>query len=354
MRDVCVLQHAAHTTGLGVDREHRLPNRNRIVGAPEPFVEDHAHALQQLDPCGVVRGRFGAGLKHAGERLPVLLALCEVLEGVEAVDRFRGFCEDLLPQRDGRGVVVQPLGAKPSHLDLLAEPFLRLFAELRFSGEHRVERIPLPLLGVDVLELRQRFAVVGLELHHALQGASGLVHVAEALHPQACDAPVEVHLFGGRSRQLGLPFEHVDELVPPARVFVEADEGGERLGVVRRQREDLAVDLDQHRIELQRIPIDRDQISKQPELFLVGLHPQGVDLSANRLREGVPLAAALVELLQRRPRVQIPRLQALDQLPCFERALGPVRCLRAMAELARQRELQLGVGRRAQRIAEDR
>ena len=150
-----------------------------------------------------------------------------------------------------------------------------------------------------------------------------------------------------------MAIEHLNQLVPASGVFVQRREGAERVRIVRRQREDLPVHLNQHRIELQRVPVDRDEVAQQPQLFLGGVRRERVDLAADRLGERIPLSSTLIELLKRHPGVHVAGLEPLDELPRLERALRALRGLRAMAKLPRQGELELGTARRAKRVTEN-
>src|SRR5690606_34236674 len=98
-----------------------------------------------------------------------LLALCELLERVDRLLALGVLGEDLLPERDGVGVAMQPLAGELGQLELVLEPRDRIARELRFLREDVVEAAPRPLLAIDLLELRERRPVVRLDRDELLE-----------------------------------------------------------------------------------------------------------------------------------------------------------------------------------------
>ena len=248
---------------------------------------------------------------------------------------------------------METLRAELRHFDFLLEASRRITRELSLTTEHPVQGIPLALLRVDVLQLRQCCGVVRLQTDDALERLRRLIQIAKSLGPESRDTQVQLHLLFGFGGDLSLAIENVNELVPPPSPFVELRQRGQRFCVVGRQRLDLAVHLDEHGIELERITVDRNQIAEQPQLLFLGVGRQCFDLTSNRLGQGIPLAAVLVQLLKGGPRVEIAGRQPLDELPGFQGAFRPVRLLRPMSELPCQYKLAIGVSRSAKRVAED-
>src|SRR5690606_18470864 len=94
----------------------------------------------------------------------------ELLERVEGFGVVGLLLEDLLPERDGVGVPVQPLSGEPGELQAVREARARIAGEPRFLREHVEEMAPRALLPVDLLELRERGPVVRLELDDPFEG----------------------------------------------------------------------------------------------------------------------------------------------------------------------------------------
>ena len=126
-------------------------------------------------------------------------------------------------------------GIELRHLHFLLETYGRIISDVSFAAEDREQGLPVPLLRVDVFELRGRFVVAGLQTQDPFERLARLLQVPKTFEPKASDAHVERDLDPAVCGNLGLAIENLDKVVPSPRAFVELRQRAQRLRIVRGQ-----------------------------------------------------------------------------------------------------------------------
>ena len=247
--------------GIGVDGAPI--GGDRLLGLAALFLVDAPEAQQQIGLPARVFDLVQLGGEQVGQLGPVPRFAGQTFQlsqhvGVARVDVQRA------PVDVERGVLVR----QAALLDL-RHPRQQLHLARRLLGGRlhdlvdRDHAVPLAGALVDGLQhLRRQHGGIGLAaLHQRLQSADrrlvsrvhlqhlpvrldGARQVLQVLAPQLADAEPQRHDLGRRRRQLGLPLEHGQQVVPAPQLLVQAIQRLDGVVVFRIQVDDRAVGLD--------------------------------------------------------------------------------------------------------------
>ena len=173
---------------------------------------------------------------------------------------------DLLPQRDGRGIVAEVLGEQLRQLAARAhEPrvvipglaALDLFFEQRAHGDVRA------LLLVERDEQAPRVDVGRVELAHLFEQRHGLFAAPELLGEHARDGQQELDPLGLLVFEHQAAAEHALEVIEARGLLVQPREPEKRRHAARLLLEDLLVELDRVRVVALLVCVERRRLLAQ-------------------------------------------------------------------------------------------
>ena len=353
-RRVQLAQRAQRLAVARLDREdprerlRRQRRRAHAIGQERALLLEERHRLRRR------RRAQPLPAEDLGQRRVALLALVQRRERrvglAEPVVRRAGPDDARLGQRrvvdlDRQARVTDALGRQPRHLAALGAP-LDADQRLGLDAEQPDELPPLTPSRVDVLQLRQRRGIAGVELEQALERTDRLGVVAEALDPQlgglAQDRGARRHR---QARQLGLAREHADQVLPPPHRAVLRGEFVDRARILGIEPQDRVVGVEHHRIEPQLVGVDRDDLVEPLDLGRdLGLG-QPLDLLLDEIEERVPLLGLAVEATQRLAGLGRRGIRAQELLPRVDGLVGRASgLLRQPGDLGGQRP-RAGVAR---------
>ena len=141
---------------------------------------------------------------------------------------------------------------------------------------------------------------------------------------------------------VGLAREHGDQIVPTPERLVGLGQLVGGLTILRIELQDRVVGAEHHRIELELVAIDREQVLELGQPSGAVVLRQRIELAAQQLHQRVPLARAAVQLLERGERLGVVGLAAQHVLEGIDGALGSLRIVLGKArDLERQADLVL-------------
>jgi hypothetical protein len=318
---VLQVQLAQGILGAAVVRlrlQQRPPGRDGPGEVLELLGVEQRHLGQEAAQLGV-GGLSGLTLEHRGQVPPHLLALVELLQLGQGVDVVGLVGEDLLPQVDADGGLLQLLGGQLGHLAPAPPPLVPVGDPRDLLAVDGHQLVPVAPLLVHLLEVGERLGVGGLELEDGLEGLDRLGLVGELLQVEVGHLEVERDLLLGGLDHRRLLAQERDQLRPAGHGLVLAGQRVDGLQVVGLDGEDLVEGVDHHHVELEAVAVELDHLEQHRDLQLGRgearlLHPLLEDLDA-----GLPALGLLVHAGQLAPGRPGGRQHGDDLLPGVDR-----------------------------------
>ena len=335
--------------------EDTTPRAERAGVILEPVGEHAAELLQHHELRGGIVGEVRAPFERVGDGDEVLVTLGLLFERIERDGVVRLLREDQLVDARGVRAAVEALGGHLGHLHPERASFVGGL-EAGPLGLALVEIVELPVrpaLRVELLQLGDRLAVLGLGLAQLLEGLDRVLHIGELIEPATRDGAVELGLRAGVRLELREPHLRGEEIAPAPQRLVDASELAHGIGVGAVERDDLREHRDQRGVALDVLAIDLRDVAQHREARRGVVGGDALELGAQEIGEVVERARGAIEALQRVTRGDVRGLGAEQRAPLLDGLLGVGAVLGEAGDLGGELAALGPVGHRALRIGQD-
>ena len=326
--EVELLERVLGAPVLGVELVERLPRLDRAAVVVQLVAVVRPELDEVVDLLRLVALDLGQGRQDAGELGPLLLAVEQALELLERLHVVAVGRQDLRPELDRQGVLLDLRDRGAGDVEELLHALSRVLDQRQLLLLDVDELLPVAALGVEVLELGDRFGVELVRLEHRLEALDRLGLVVELVEEEAAGLKVKGGAADGIRGELRPTADPADQVGPPLHLLelhlLGLDDLEQGLGVVRVLQDLLeGSKRGDHEARLpQVIAVDVDELPVRGLGLLEVLQRVALQVVLEQVRDVAPLAGLGVELAHAGPRVPLAR-ELLGRVAPRVECLGP-------------------------------
>ena len=128
-----------------------------------------------------------------------------------------------------------------------------------------------------------------------LERSDGFVEVVEPVDPERGHLAEKLRLLRFVVGELSSPFEYPREVAPSSQTLEDGAQLGQSTAVFRIDFQDGVIGLNDHRVVVQLVSIDTDDLELHGHAPLDIILLQGFHIALEEVEQGVPLAGRFVE-----------------------------------------------------------